>query len=103
MMAPTDFPSINAMSEVTRDLLIKIGIKVDYVATDWGSDLRRQANREVPAKGGYNLFCTYSPGITHYTPAAHSFPARHRRQGDLRLVGEPRAGAAPRPVADRPR
>ena len=73
MMAPTDFPSINAMSEVTRDLLGKIGMKVDYVATDWGSALRRQSNREMPAKGGYNLFCTYSPGITHYNPAAHNF------------------------------
>ncbi len=73
MMAPTDFPAINAMSEVTRDLLTKIGMKVDYVATDWGSDLRRMANRETPSKGGYNLFCTYSPGITQYNPAAHTF------------------------------
>ena len=73
MMAPTDFPAINAMSEVTRDLLTKIGMRVDYVATDWGSDLRRMANREAPSKGGYNLFCTYSPGITQYNPAAHTF------------------------------
>lgn len=84
MMAPTDFPSINAMSEVTRDLLTKIGMKVDYVATDWGSALRRQANREIPSKGGYNLFCTYSPGITHYTPAAHSFL---RGSGDKATFG----------------
>lgn len=84
MMAPTDFPSINAMSEVTRDLLTKIGMKVDYVATDWGSALRRQSNRDVPAKGGYNLFCTYSPGITHYTPAAHNFL---RGSGDKATFG----------------
>ena len=73
MMSPTDFPAIEAMSQVTRELLTKIGMQVDYIATDWGSCLRRQANRETPAKGGYNLFCTYSPGITQYTPAAHSF------------------------------
>ncbi len=84
MMAPTDFPSINAMSEVTRDLLEKIGMRVDYVATDWGSVLRRQANRDVPSKGGYNLFCTYSPGITHYTPAAHNFL---RGSGDKATFG----------------
>ena len=84
MMAPTDFPAINAMSEVTRDLMEKIGMKVDYVATDWGSALRRQANRDVPAKGGYNLFCTYSPGITHYTPAAHNFL---RGSGDRATFG----------------
>lgn len=73
MMSPTDFPAIQAMSEVTRDLLTKLGMPVDYIATDWGSALRRQANRELPSKGGYNLFCTYSPGITHYTPPAHNF------------------------------
>ncbi|MGI4953901.1 MAG: ABC transporter substrate-binding protein [Janthinobacterium lividum] len=84
MMAPTDFPAINAMSEVTRDLLEKIGMTVDYVATDWGSALRRQSNRDVPAKGGYNLFCTYSPGITHYTPAAHNFL---RGSGDKATFG----------------
>ena len=84
MMAPTDFPSINAMSEVARDLLGKLGMTVDYVATDWGSDLRRMANRDVPAKGGYNLFCTYSPGITQYTPAAHNFL---RGSGDKATFG----------------
>ena len=73
MMAPTDFPAIQAMSEVTRDLLTKLGMNVDYLAMDWGSDLRRMNNREVPSKGGYNLFCSYSPGITQYTPAAHTF------------------------------
>ncbi len=66
MMAPTDFPSINAMSEVTNELLGKLGMKVNYIATDWGSALRRMANRDTPDKGGYNLFCTYSAGITQY-------------------------------------
>ena len=73
MMAPTDFPSIQAMSEVARDLLTKLGMTVDYLAMDWGSALRRMNNREIPSKGGYNLFCSYSPGITQYTPAAHTF------------------------------
>jgi len=84
MMAPTDFPSINAMSEVTNELLGMLGMRVDYVATDWGSDLRRMANRETPSKGGYNLFCTYSPGITQYNPAAHNFL---RGSGDRATFG----------------
>ena len=60
LMAPTDFPAINAMSEVAADLFRKLGMNLDYVATDWGSALRRQANRDVPARGGYNAFCTYT-------------------------------------------
>jgi peptide/nickel transport system substrate-binding protein len=73
MMTPTDFASINAMSEVTRDLLQKLGMKVNYIATDWGSMLRRMASRETPSHGGYHLFCTYSAGVTQYNPAAHNF------------------------------
>lgn len=38
----------------------------------------------MPAKGGYNLFCTYSPGITHYNPAAHNFL---RGSGDKATFG----------------
>ena len=84
MMSPSDFPSINAMSLVTQELLGKIGMKVDFLAMDWGSMLRRMANREVPAKGGYNLFCTYSAGITQYNPAAHNFI---RGSGDQATFG----------------
>jgi peptide/nickel transport system substrate-binding protein len=84
MMAPSDYPSINAMSLVTAELLGKLGMKIDFVAMDWGSMLRRMANREVPAKGGYNLFCTYSPGFSHYNPAAHNFL---RGSGDLATYG----------------
>jgi peptide/nickel transport system substrate-binding protein len=84
MMSPTDFPSINAMSEVTNELLGKLGMKVNYIASDWGSALRRMANREPPDKGGYNLFCTYSAGVTQYNPAAHNFI---RGSGDKATFG----------------
>ncbi len=84
MMAPTDFPSINAMSEVTNALLGKLGMKVNYIATDWGSMLKQMANRNPPGKGGYNLFCTYSAGVTQYNPAAHNFI---RGNGDQATFG----------------
>lgn len=73
LMAPTDFPAINAMSEVIGDLFRKLGLNLDYVATDWGSALRRQANREAPERGGYNAFCTYTAGVNQFNPAAHNF------------------------------
>ena len=73
LMAPTDFPAINAMSEVAADLFRKLGMNLDYVATDWGSALRRQANRDAPERGGYNAFCTYTAGVNQFNPAAHNF------------------------------
>lgn len=84
MMSPSDFAAINAMSLVTAELLGKLGMKVDFIAMDWGSMLRRMANREIPAKGGYNLFCSYSPGFSHYNPAAHNFL---RGSGDQATYG----------------
>ena len=84
LMAPSDFPVINAMSEVTADLFRKLGLNLDYQAMDWGSMLRRMANREGPEKGGYNAFCTYSAGVTQLNPSAHNFL---RGSGDKATFG----------------
>ena len=73
MMGPTDFPAITAMSEVVADTFRRIGINLDYAAMDWASALRRQANREVPERGGYNAYCTYTAGVNQFNPAAHNF------------------------------
>jgi peptide/nickel transport system substrate-binding protein len=73
LIAPTDFPAINAMSEVVADVFRRLGMNLDYAAMDWGSVLRRQANREPPERGGYNAFCTYTAGVNQFNPAAHNF------------------------------
>jgi peptide/nickel transport system substrate-binding protein len=73
MMAPTDFASINAMSEVVADALRQCGINLDYAAMDWGSMLRRMANREDSGRGGWDVFVTYALGSSHVNPAAHNF------------------------------
>ena len=73
MMAPTDFASINAMSEVVADTLRQCGINLDYAAMDWGSMLRRMANREDSGRGGWDVFVTYALGTSHVNPAAHNF------------------------------
>lgn len=84
LMAPSDFPVINAMSEVVADLFRKLGINLEYVTMDWGSMLTRMGNREVPERGGYNAFCTYSAGVTHLNPSAHNFL---RGSGDKATFG----------------
>jgi peptide/nickel transport system substrate-binding protein len=84
LMAPSDFPAINAMSEVTADLFRKLGMNLDYQAMDWGSMLTRMANRSAPDKGGYNAFCTYSAGVTQLNPSAHNFL---RGSGDKATFG----------------
>ena len=73
LMAPSDFPAINAMSEVAADMFRKLGMNLDYEAMDWGSMLTRMGNHEAPERGGYNVFCTYSAGVTQLNPSAHNF------------------------------
>jgi peptide/nickel transport system substrate-binding protein len=84
LMAPSDFPAIKAMSEVTEDLFRRLDMKVDYQLMDWGSMLTRMANRNPPDKGGYNVFCTYSAGVTQLNPSAHNFL---RGSGDKATFG----------------
>ena len=71
LLAATDFPTLNALSQVTQDILQKSGMNVDYVATDWGSVVTRRANRNAPDQGGWNIFCTFFSGLDFFSPAGH--------------------------------
>ena len=71
-IVPTDLPHVNAMSEIMADTMRKIGMNVDYQATDWGSVLSRRASRAAPAQGGWSAFVTFSAGADNATPAAHT-------------------------------
>jgi peptide/nickel transport system substrate-binding protein len=73
LIAPTDFPSLNAMSEITGDLLRKLGVNLDYQATDWGSTLKRIQSQEPVEKGGWSALCTFTAGINALNPASHHF------------------------------
>ncbi|EHM01750.1 Tat pathway signal sequence domain protein [Acetobacteraceae bacterium AT-5844] len=73
MPAPTDFPTINAMSEVTADMFRQLGINLDYQPMDWGSMIQRLASRQPVEQGGWSAFCIWVPGITAVDPAAHTY------------------------------
>lgn len=71
LMAPSDYPDQQAYSQVIRDLMVKLGIKVDFVSMDWGTLVQRRASREPPEKGGWSMFCTTYEGMTVANPASH--------------------------------
>ena len=71
LMVPTDFPSLKALSDVTADLLGKLGMHVDYQAIDWGTLVQRRAKRDPIDKGGWNVFCTGFNSSDFPTPAGH--------------------------------
>ena len=71
LMAPSDYPDQAAFSQVIRDVMVKAGLNVEYVSTDWGTLVQRRASKEPPEKGGWSMFCTTYEGMTVANPASH--------------------------------
>jgi len=70
-LEPTDVPRINAIAEVGADMLRKLGMNVDVVATDWGTTVQRSVSRQPPEKGGWHMFAAFSGGYDMSTPGSH--------------------------------
>jgi peptide/nickel transport system substrate-binding protein len=69
VLVATDIAITNAMGQVTADLLKKLGMNVDYVATDWGTVGQRRAKKDPPAQGGWHIFHTWHAGADCVNPA----------------------------------
>lgn len=93
MLAATDFPVINAMSEVMGDYLRRIGINLDYVATDWGTVTQRILNRNPVAQGGWNSMVSWTAGSAQVNPAANNLIRGH---GERAIFGWPTSPALER-------
>jgi len=58
----------NAVAQVTAEQMKKIGLNVDLQMSDWGAVITRRGNKNKPEAGGYNIFQTFSDGITMMSP-----------------------------------
>jgi peptide/nickel transport system substrate-binding protein len=72
LLVATDVAITKAMGDVTADLLKKIGMNVNYVATDWGTVGQRRASKEPPEKGGWHIFHTWHAGADCVNPAPYT-------------------------------
>ena len=70
-LEPTDVPRINAIAEVGADMLRKLGMNVDVIATDWGTTVQRSVSRQPPDKGGWHMFAAFSGGWDMSNPGSH--------------------------------
>ena len=82
-LEPTDVPRINAIAEVGADMLRKIGMNVDVIATDWGTTVQRSVSRQPPEKGGWHMFAAFSGGYDMALARDPSAGARQRRPGRI--------------------
>ena len=71
VISPSDQPLISPLGEVTADLLRRMGMAVDLVATDWGSVLARRASQKPASEGGWNIFHTTAVAPEFASPASH--------------------------------
>ena len=76
-----------AQGEVTADLLKRLGMNVDFVATDWGTVGQRRAVKTPPGKGGWQMFHTWHAGADCISPAPY---IAIRATGDKAWFGWPK-------------
>src|SRR5262245_36435127 len=91
-----DQPPLKAMGEVTADLLKKIGMTVDFVATDWGTVGQRRASKNLPGQGGWGMFHTWHAGADCATPASY---VAVRGNGEKAWFGWPDSAEVEKEVA----
>ncbi len=68
LLAPTDQPVLVALSEVARDLLVRLGFNVEAAVSDWGTVVQRRASTEPVEKGGWSMYQTTWNGVDMVNP-----------------------------------
>jgi peptide/nickel transport system substrate-binding protein len=73
LIAPGDYPQINALSLVTADILTRMGMNLEVISTDWGTLVQRRASKEPVERGGWSIIHTTSSGQSLALPVYHLF------------------------------
>ncbi len=91
-----DQPITKAFGEITADLLKKIGMNVDFVATDWGTVGQRRASKNAPGQGGWGMFHTWHAGSDCASPVGN---IAIRTNGDKAWFGWPQNEAIEKEIS----
>ena len=86
VLVAQDQAPLKAMGEVTNALLTSLGMRVDFVATDWGTVGQRRASKAPPGQGGWHVFHTWHAGADCTNPATQ---IQIRTNGDGAWFGWP--------------
>jgi peptide/nickel transport system substrate-binding protein len=81
-----DMAATKSMGDVTAELLKSIGMKVEFVATDWGTVGARRAQKTPPGQGGWSMFHTWHAGADCLNPSSYT---AIRANGDKAWFGWP--------------
>jgi peptide/nickel transport system substrate-binding protein len=85
-LAAQDIAALKAFGEITADVLKRLGMNVDLVATDWGTVGARRAQKGPVGQGGWHTFPSWSSGLGWASPATN---LHVRANGDDAWFGWP--------------
>jgi peptide/nickel transport system substrate-binding protein len=85
-LAAQDVAAMKAFGEVGADLLKRLGMNVDLVATDWGTVGARRTQKGPVGQGGWHMFPGWSSGVGWTSPATN---VQVRANGDNAWFGWP--------------
>jgi peptide/nickel transport system substrate-binding protein len=71
MLSPSDRPAYSQMSQVARELFLKLGLNVDFRPMDWGSLIARRTSRNAAEQGGWSTFNSALDGMTISNPGSN--------------------------------
>ncbi len=86
LLAATDYPTLKGMSEVAADMMKRVGLNVEYQASDSAVIVQRRNSRQLPEQGGWNAFCASVTAADIATPATNFVL---RGNGDKAFPGWP--------------
>ncbi len=73
LMYPTDLAVLEPLPPVAKDIMEKIGLKVDMQAMDWQTLVGRRNKQDAPADGGWNAFITSWNSVDNASPLTTPF------------------------------
>jgi peptide/nickel transport system substrate-binding protein len=88
-----DVPYLKAWGDVTADLLKRLGMKVDFVATDWGTVVARRLQKSPPGQGGWHIFLGWTAGDLHISPATDNLLRANGENGNPGWPNSPKVEA----------
>ena len=73
LIAPGDYPQINALSLMTADIIRRLGMNLELIAADWGTLVQRRTSKEPVERGGWSIIHTTASGQSLSLPVYHLF------------------------------
>ncbi|MBR0669811.1 ABC transporter substrate-binding protein [Neoroseomonas soli] len=73
LIAPGDYPQINALSMMTADIIRRLGMNLELIAADWGTLVQRRTSKEPVERGGWSIIHTTASGQSLALPVFHLF------------------------------